>query len=46
MALPYLSCGLVPVWKGEVDFTHWLVNSGWLRRSFETVREQIGLKRH
>src|SRR5713101_2073420 len=28
----------------EIDLTHRLVDSAWLRRSFEAVREQVGLK--
>ena len=28
----------------HVDLTHRLVDAAWLRRSFETVREQTGLQ--
>lgn len=30
----------------HVDLTHRLVDSAWLRRSFETIREQVGLQRN
>src|SRR6266403_6182223 len=29
----------------DVDLTHWLVHAAWLRRRFESVREQVGLQR-
>src|SRR5713101_3401690 len=29
----------------DVDLTHWAIDSAWLGRSFEAVREQVGLQR-
>jgi hypothetical protein len=44
MGLPFLrACARL---ERDVDLTHRLVNSAWLRGGFETVREQVGLKRH
>ena len=44
MRLPFLWACAHLEW--DVHFTHRLVDSAWLRRSFETVREQVGLKRN
>jgi len=30
----------------DIHFSHRLVDSAWLRRSFETVREQVGLQQN
>jgi len=43
MRLPLL--GACPYLEWDVDLTHWSVDSAWLRRSFEAVREQVGLQR-
>src|SRR6202521_5484808 len=43
MRLPLLGACAHLEW--DVDLTHRLVDSTWLRRSFEAVREQIGLQR-
>ena len=42
MRLPLL--GACAHLEREIDFTHRLIDSAWLRRSFEAVREQVGLK--
>ncbi len=42
MLLPFLRTRTHLKW--DVYLTHGLVDSAWLRRSFEAVREQVGLK--
>jgi hypothetical protein len=41
--LPFLRACAHLEW--DVDLTHRLVDSAWLRRSFEAIREQVGLQR-
>src|ERR1700730_678938 len=43
MRLPLLGARTHLEW--DVDLTYRLVDSAWLRRSFEAIREQVGLQR-